>query len=255
MLSEEFLKKDYMPKTCIVIPCYNEAKRLSIDKILAYLSRNLWMDICFVDDGSADGTIKILKSIKKELGSRIFIVQLKQNSGKAEAVRIGVLKSFQIFSPDFVGYLDADLSTPFVEIERFLHYAGKYTQVKMFSGCRLKRLGAEIDRKCWRHYIGRVFATAASLILDLPAYDTQCGAKIFQSEIAAEIFSRPFLSSWFFDVEIFARIKKIIGKDLALKQIMEIPLHEWKDKSGSKLRLRHYFICIIDLWRIFLNYR
>ncbi len=245
-----------LPKTCITIPCYNEANRLPFSELVEDFSRSNWMYLCFVDDGSTDNTLDLLGVIKKQFPDRVLIIRWAQNRGKAEAVRTGILSSLQTFSPEFVGFLDADLATPLAEVERFLEIAGRFTAINMFSGCRFKRLGADIDRFWWRHYLGRIFATAASISLGLPVYDTQCGAKVFRSEEAAYLFREPFSSRWFFDVEIFARMIRRWGKSQAAKQIMEVPLEKWKDRSGSKVKFRTYLLGFVDLLKIhFLYYR
>ena len=243
-----------LPKTCIVVPCHNEADRLQSHEVVEYLRRNAWLHMCFVDDGSTDETTRVLTSIRDKCPGRVSVISLGENIGKAEAVRVGIVNCMKIH-PDFVGYMDADMATPLHEIEEILEFAKKFDNAVVFVGCRLRRLGAVIERKWWRHYLGRVFATAASLVLDLPVYDTQCGAKFFRLGIASEIFSERFLSRWFFDVEIFARVTKVIGKDKAIKQMVEVPLLEWRDKEGSKLVVRQYLVAIIDLLRIFFAYR
>ncbi len=244
-----------LPKTCITIPCYNETKRLPFSEFVQDLSRSRWMNLCFVDDGSTDNTLELLAEIKTLFPDRVLIVPLAQNGGKAEAVRVGILNSLQTYSPEFVGFLDADLATPFFEIERFLEIAGRFTAIKMFSGCRFGRLGVNIERLWWRHYLGRIFATAASIVLSLSVYDTQCGAKVFRSEEAAYLFSEPFSSRWFFDVEIFARMIRRYGKNQAAKEIMEIPLETWKEREGSKVKLQSYLFAFLDLLKIYILYR
>ncbi|HEY7375200.1 MAG TPA: hypothetical protein VIF57_23765, partial [Polyangia bacterium] len=98
----------------------------------------------------------------------------------------------------------------------------------------------DIERSAVRHYLGRVFATAASLILRTRVYDTQCGAKLFRAGPAlAEALSAPFLSRWAFDVELLGRL--LIGTPgvapLPLAAIVEVPLAVWHDVEGSKLGL------------------
>jgi dolichyl-phosphate beta-glucosyltransferase len=117
-------------------------------------------------------------------------------------------------------------------------------------------LGREIDRSVLRHYLGRVFATVASLILRLPVYDTQCGAKLFRvTPTTVSLFATPFCSRWTFDVEIIARhIQKVGSVTTAATQIIEFPLYIWKDVAGSKVKPRHFFIAFFDLCRIYLRY-
>ena len=101
------------------------------------------------------------------------------------------------------------------------------------------RIGARVKRSTVRHYFGRVFATAASMLLKIPVYDTQCGAKTFRADLAKQIFAEPFISSWLFDVELMARILSLKGKAITLTILLEVPLHEWIDKKGSKIRIKH----------------
>ena len=100
-------------------------------------------------------------------------------------------------------------------------------------GSRIARLGAHIERKPSRHYVGRVFATAASWVLDLAVYDTQCGAKLFRHTDALDAaLARPFRSRWSFDVELLGRL---LARGLSVDRIVEVPLAKWVDVAGSKL--------------------
>ena len=82
--------------------------------------------------------------------------------------------------PTIVGYFDADLATPVAELERLLAVIGKDPQLEAVLASRVALLGHSIQRKPTRHYLGRLYATAASLALGVAVYDTQCGAKLFR---------------------------------------------------------------------------
>jgi dolichyl-phosphate beta-glucosyltransferase len=122
-------------------------------------------------------------------------------------------------------------------------------------GSRVALLGRQIRRRWRRHMLGRAFATAASLVLKLPVYDTQCGAKLFRTTPATvEMFRRPFRTRWVFDVEILARIVKSIAADAnsqADGAIYEYPLESWHDVQGSRLKSIDFVTAAIDLAGIY----
>jgi hypothetical protein len=96
-------------------------------------------------------------------------------------------------------------------------------------------------------------ATFISVYLNLPVYDSQCGAKFFDNKLAIEIFQEPFVSKWLFDVEIFKRMK-MNGKTMH-DCCMELPLNVWIEKGKSKLNLREIIRLPFEAWRIMKNYK
>ena len=122
-------------------------------------------------------------------------------------------------------------------------------------GLRLMRLGAKVKRKTMRHYLGRCFATAASMMLKLPVYDTQCGAKLFRSDVVKAIFDEQFITRWLFDVELLARYKQHYGIEQATQKIYEFPLFQWQDIDGSQLKSRDFFKAPMELMKIRSKYK
>ena len=110
--------------------------------------------------------------------------------------------------------------------------------VAVVMGARVALLGTAIQRRALRHYLGRLFATAASIILGLPVYDTQCGAKFFRDTPALRgALTGPFSSRWAFDVELIGRLLRGDGgaAPLGAADFVEIPLRCWTDVPGSKV--------------------
>ena len=242
----------------IVVPCYNEATRLDADAFRIYLEHNPRVDFIFVDDGSRDSTLSVLRSLSVACPSdRAVVHSLPQNCGKAEAVRQGVEVAIAR-GANFVGFWDADLATPLSSIDEFVRVMDRYPHLALVMGARVKLLGRDIERLAMRHYLGRVFATAVSVVLSLPVYDTQCGAKLFRvGDEVRSIFQATFRTKWIFDVEIIARMVQFRRQHRLPTVdgvIYEFPLERWHDVHGSKVRPKDYVKAIRDLWVIYTTY-
>jgi len=219
-----------------IVPCFEEAARLNGAAFLTFVVESVPSNVLFVDDGSRDGTLSILRGLAEQRPDQIQVIALATNQGKAEAVRQGMLRA--LAGPaEIVGYVDADLATPPAELRRLVALAreGRHDIV---MGSRVQLLGRTIVRSNVRHYVGRVFATCASLSLGLPVYDTQCGAKLFRrTDALAAALALPFASRWAFDVELLTRLVRPPPGVAAVEigRIREEPLLAWTDVPGSKL--------------------
>src|SRR5690606_17108691 len=246
-----------MVDTIVVVPCYNEAERLPAERFRHYAAEAPGVRILFVDDGSRDKTLDMLRGLEAERPAAFGVLALPRNGGKAEAVRCGILAGLEA-GARYVGFWDADLSTPLEAIGDLRAIMEERPEIEAVFGSRVQLLGRAIERHAWRHYLGRVFATAASLALRLRVYDTQCGAKLFRaSDRLAELFRDPFRARWIFDVELIARlIRQRRGTALpgAESVIYEFPLLEWRDVPGSKLKARDFARAAVDLARIYRAY-
>ena len=239
----------------IVVPCYNEEERLRLSEFSRFFNTDETTFFCFVDDGSTDGTKKIVADFVTKNPQRAQAVFLSFNQGKAEAVRQGIKTLIKTHNFQFLGYWDADLATPLSTIPEFIGKFQNNRALVAVCGSRILRLGASIQRSVVRHYIGRVFATVASNILNIPVYDTQCGAKLFSAEHAELIFSEYFISRWFFDIELFARSIELMGREKTVNSIYELPLTKWHDTGESKVTWGSIMMTPLDLFRIYYHYR
>ncbi len=239
-------------KTIVVVPCYNESKRLRQDDFLHYVEQNDDVAFLFANDGSRDNTLEVLQELTAK-HERLLMLDIQPNGGKAEAVRKGMLYAAKQYKPDYIAFWDADLATPLEEIEPMVKWADKGYDAVM--GLRLMRLGAKVKRKTMRHYLGRCFATVASMMLKLPVYDTQCGSKLFRREVVEAIFQEQFITRWLFDVELLARYKQRYGVEQAIQKIYEYPLFQWEDVDGSQLKSRDFFKAPLELMKIRKRYK
>lgn len=234
-----------MQDAIIVVPCFNEEKRLPV---APFLSLTKAARLLFVDDGSRDGTAQVLASLVAQGKGRVEYMALAQNLGKAEAVRQGMVRAAKS-GADFVGFADSDLATPVEELERLLATAGE-SAAQVVLGSRVGLAGMQVERKLARHYAGRIFATAASVVLHARFYDTQCGAKIFKNTpLLRSALSTPFRSRWIFDVELLGRMLAGTLEEAGIPEnaFLEVPLRRWVDVAGSKLRLSSWLRAAVDL--------
>lgn len=235
-----------MRETCVVVPCYNEGNRLCVPSFRQFLKSSSH-SVCFVNDGSKDNTLDVLGSIRKEYPEKVEIVDLPKNHGKAEAVRQGFFSAIESGKFDFIAYLDADLATPLKEVDFLLSHLD--AEIEVVIGSRVKRLGSEIVRYPLRHYLGRIFATMASVTLDLEVYDSQCGAKIFKKDIAEILFQKPFESKWLFDLELLYRLKHTYPENFN-KIILEVPLRTWQEQGDTRIKFYDFISAPFELIKI-----
>jgi dolichyl-phosphate beta-glucosyltransferase len=240
--------------TVVVVPCFNEARRLQGEKFLEFSRKFADIHLLMVDDGSTDDTLVQLNKLSASSAGRIRVQRLPKNQGKGEAVRQGVLTAVGGGAKN-IGYWDADLATPLDYIPRFRRILQDRPEVQLVLGARIPLLGHRIHRSPWRGRLGRLFATAASCALRLRLFDTQCGAKLFRmTPETASIFADPFLARWIFDVELMARLLQANRGRRPEELLFECPLEQWEDVAGSRLKLRDFAKAPWELAAIYWKY-
>ncbi|MFZ2654402.1 MAG: glycosyltransferase [Victivallales bacterium] len=232
-------------RICLVIPCYNEESRLDL---AVYQKFSGSIHFLFVDDGSSDGTRNLLE---KEASGFASVLNLDRNSGKAEAVRTGMmhLKTMPGFSEiEFAGFWDADLATPLEEVRNMLSFRDAVCpDADAVFGSRIYRLGGVIRRGRTRHLLSRVFCFLFRTLYGIETYDSQCGAKIFRKEVLEKAFAEPFVSRWIFDVEIILRLKD--------RALVEYPVRRWADVKGSKvMKFGSAVVILRDMFKLWKKY-
>jgi glycosyltransferase involved in cell wall biosynthesis len=245
-----------MKKThAIIVPCYNEAKRLQVSKFVSFAQRNPEYTICFVNDGSKDNTLQIITDLQNSNPESIVAIDMPQNGGKANAVRYGMLYAAKNLSDvEFIGFLDADLATSLEEMRKIGTFIQRNDYFQLVVGSRIVRMGANIQRFGFRKIASKVIQQFIALILQLRFQDTQCGAKMFNKEMVELLFSEEFKTDWLFDVEVFLRVRKAFGKVYAQNHIYEFPLQSWVNAEGSKVTMKEILRTPFMLMKIAYNY-
>ena len=239
--------------TILVIPCFNEELRINEKAYLDFSQSHPDYLLLFVNDGSTDNTEALLQKLITQRTNVKYFSHIK-NNGKAEAVRNGIMYALKEYHFRFVGFIDADLSTPLSECPELEKEFDINPSLEIVMGTRVQMLGKTIKRNLFRHWFGRIIATLICKVLNEAVYDTQCGAKLFTMKAAKELFTEKFISSWLFDVEILARYKNIIGKEKFRLTVREVPVNEWTEKQNSKLQYHMVFRILFDLYKIKKHY-
>jgi glycosyltransferase involved in cell wall biosynthesis len=245
---------DPLHQYAIIVPCYNEEKRFPYQRFLLFAQQHPEVLLCFVNDGSKDKTLAVLKGIQSECPGNICVFSLEQNGGKSEAVRQGMLYMHQKFDVELLGFLDADLATTPEEWLQMAKYKEQYPQFGAIVGSRIQRLGASINRDDSRSLVSSIIKKFIRIILKSSFQDTQCGAKIFHRNLVPFLFNRSFMTPWLFDVEIFLRLQKKFGKTSLQKGVLEFPLMQWTEVGDSRLKLKDTIKIPMQLLKLHYQY-
>ena len=181
----------------VVIPAFNEAKRLprTLEACRSYLlARRIAHEILVVDDGSSDDTGGVAEKFEG-----VTVLRCDRNRGKGHAVRYGVLRA----RGSRVLFMDADLATPMVELQKLEAALDAYPDAGIAFGSRpLRDSTLEVRQPIFRELSGRLFNKAVRIFATAGYADTQCGFKLFHADAAREVFSRCRLDGFSFDVEL-----------------------------------------------------
>jgi dolichyl-phosphate beta-glucosyltransferase len=211
------------PFLSIVVPAYNEEGRLpqTLPRIVDFLqAQDYDAELIVVDDGSADGTCRIVEDI----AATAPFVRLIRNEhrGKGYAVKTGGMAA----AGDFIFLCDADLSMPIEEVAHFLPPALEEYDVAI--GSREVEGARRYDEPGLRHLMGRVFNTLVRVLAVRGFQDTQAGFKCFAREAAREMFPYQTMDGFGFDVEIL-----FIAQKRGFR-IVEVPIN-WYYMSNSRV--------------------
>jgi dolichyl-phosphate beta-glucosyltransferase len=226
----------------IVIPAYNEEGRIggSLLEACEYMNGSgMDYEIVVVDDGSTDGTRRIVERVATEIRN-VKLVGYETNRGKGHALRTGVFAT----KGNFVLVMDADLSTPMGELRKLMPYVSD-GGFDIAIGSRALAMSDIVKKQpWWRRGMGKTFNRIVRALVIGGFKDTQCGFKLFKGDVARRLFGKAKIDRFAYDVEILALARKN-GCGIA-----EVPIR-WINSPESRVDpMKDSLRMLIDLARI-----
>ena len=227
------------PFLSVIIPAYNEAKRLpltlvNVNKHLAAVDYDY--EIIVVDDGSKDDTAEIADRFS-HLIKNFRVVVNKKNHGKGWVIRQGMLEA----KGQWRLFMDADNATTIDQFQKMIPYLSEY---QIIIGSRdIKGAVLMPPQPFYKRLLGNVGNLIIQILLLPGLWDTQCGFKCFSEEAAEKIFRLMKTNRWAFDVEAL-----VLGKKFGYK-IKEIPV-VWVNDIHSKVKTMAYFQFLWEILKI-----
>ncbi len=209
----------------LIIPAYNEEKIIkdTLSKVIKFLAKkNYSWEVLVVDDGSTDNTAKIAKGFSKK---KVRVLSFVKNKGKGAAIREGVLVS----KGEFIIFMDADLSVPLTNIDKFLD---EFKKEEIVIASRRAEGAKIVVHQPWlRENLGRIHTFLSRVVTGVNISDFTCGFKGFTRNAALKIFTKAIIDRWAYDDEIMFLAKKFGFR------IKEVPV-EWENRKDTRVKFK-----------------
>ncbi|MEW6617204.1 MAG: dolichyl-phosphate beta-glucosyltransferase [Patescibacteria group bacterium] len=228
------------PFVSIIIPAYNESKRLpltliDIDRRLS--ERDYEYEIIVVSDGSRDETADIAERLSHVI-KNLRVIANKENHGKGWVVRQGMLAA----KGNWRLFTDADNSTSIEQFDKMVPYFKEgYGVVIGSRGIK----GAELHppQQWYKQILGKMGNLFIQILVLWGIQDTQCGFKCFSEEVTEKVFPLMKIDRWGFDVEAL-----VLAKEMGFR-IKEIPVR-WVNDFRSKVSMGAYISTLLEVVKI-----
>ncbi len=221
------------PRLSIVIPAFNEARRLpaTMHEVARFAGEfQQPIEVLIVVEQSTDGTLEIARQLAAEMQGGAHgceVIDSGVQRGKGHAVRTGMLR----VRGEIAFYMDADLSVPLREVPEFLRHFAEHPETGVLVGNRQHARSQITRAQSWlRRSMGQTFNRILSALALADVRDTQCGFKAFRQRACREIFSRQTLDGFAFDVEVL-----LLARWLGIR-VLDLPV-EWINSPESRVHI------------------
>ncbi len=214
------------PSLSVIIPAYNEADRLTktLPEILKYFEgKSFTKEIIIVNDGSRDTTTRLIKKFQTK-HPLLSLATHRKNHGKGAAVKTGMLKA----SGEWLLFMDADLSTPINQLEKFWPHTPKHQVI--IGSRKMRGAKVKVRQNPLRENLGKIFTLLTNLLATKDLSDVTCGFKMYRGDIGHILFKNSRLTDWSFDAEILFLAQTF------RYSIKEVPV-EWHNDPRTKVNL------------------
>lgn len=242
VLPEPRPEKPLIRDITILIPAYNEARRIqsSLERILAYDSRRFErFEVLVVDDGSTDGTADLVERV---FGDRVRVLRQRAGEsmrrGKGAAIRRGVMET----RTTWLLFVDADLSIPIEELALLEPFAAS---APIVIGSK-HAPGSDVRYPKVRRALSGIGQRLIALFVVSGFHDTQCGFKLYRTDVARELFRAARIDGFGFDFEVLFLARRL-GH-----QVAEVPIR-CEHRIGGSVRFGTYFAVLREIGTISWN--
>ena len=226
-------------KISIIIPAYNEEKRIKNTLNSLYNIFRNDVKILVVSNGSSDKTIDILKEEKKK-NSNLEFLDFPKKLGKGGAI----LEGLKVVGTEYIGFIDADDAFDLNYIKKVLNEFNEYDCI--IASKWKERNFFQVDEPFLRKILSRSWNVLVRIFLGLNYRDTQAGAKFFKKEVIGKIGFNFISKGFAFDIELLKKFKK---NNFIIKEIY-VPS---KFIGGSTFSLKYCPGMLKDLIKIWLK--